>query len=146
MIIRSKGVFTFHSAITLAEATSTAKQHQKRGYKNASPTKFPILSPYTDQFVPFTFHKTITGEDITEILLIDYDILDSTTDSGHEETDLTSDTGLADLKTVDEYDEDFEEVLYEGDTLQATLTAGKYWLQLKCTATEYYYSNIFIIE
>lgn len=130
MIIRSKGVFTFHTSVTM--------QHHKRGYKNSLPTKYPILNPYTDQFVPFTFFKTITGEDITEILLINY--------ITGAETDLTSDSGFTDLKTVDEYDENFEEVLYEGDEIQTAISAGQYYLRLKCTATEIFYSNIFILE
>ena len=146
MILRSKGVFTFHFAASLAAATLASKQHHRRGYKDAVPSKYSIINPYLTKFVPFTFHKTITGIDITEILLINYTKKDSSTDSGYEETDLTSDAGLADLKTVQEYDSTYEEALYEGDTLDATLVKGQYWLQLKCSATEYFYSNIFLIE
>ena len=146
MILRSKGSVTFHSAATLAEATEAAKQHHKRGYRNVDPSNFPILNPFTDRLEPFTFHKTITGEDITEILLINYTKLDSSTDSGHEETDLTSDSGFADLLTIEEYSSLFDEVRYDGDVLDETLETGQFWLQLKCTATEYFYSNIFKIE
>jgi len=146
MILRSKGTFTFHYAATLAAATAAPKQHHKRGYKNADPSLFPILNPFTNKFETFTFHKTITGENISEVLLINYGILDSATDSGYEETDLSADSGITDMMSIKEYDSSFDEVKYDGDVLDATLEEGFFWLQLKCTATEYFYSNIFKIE
>ena len=142
----SKGSITFFPASSLAVATTAAKQHHKRGFNNASPSMFPIINPFTDRFEPFTFHKTITGVNITEILLINYVDLDSDNDSGHEETNLSNDSGMSDMKSIQEYDSSFDEVKYDGDVLQTTLVAGQFWLQLKCSATEYFYSNIFIIE
>jgi len=142
----SKGSITFFPASSLAVATTAAKQHHKRGFNNASPSMFPIINPFTNKFEPFTFHKTITGENISEVLLINYGILDSSTDSGYEETDLSADSGITDMMSIKEYDSSFDEVKYDGDVLDATLEEGFFWLQLKCTATEYFYSNIFKIE
>lgn len=128
MILRSKGSLTFHSDV--------ARQHHKRGYRNSDPSKFPILNPYTDRLEPFTFHKTITGENITEILLIDQ--------KGNE-TDLTTDSGFTDLKTITEYAKEYDEVRYDGDELDTTLPEGLHYLKLT-TASEVFYSNYFLIE
>jgi len=126
----------FHLATSAAGVGN--KMHHKRSYKNADPVKFPIIIPFSDHFFPFTIQKDITGETISEILLINY--------ITNEETDLTSDSGLTDLKSIEEYDDSFEELRYDGDTLDTTLTDGMFYLKITLTSTEIYYSNIFKIE
>ena len=65
------------------------------------------------------------------------------------ETDLTADAGFTAMLTIKEYEapEPFEVIRYDGDTLDATLVNGAYYLKITLVAdSEEFFSDVFIIE
>jgi len=134
--MKSFGALTFHTKIK--------QQVHKMGFDiNHSNPKFsPILSWWDDRFLNFQIWKTVTGESIIEILLINYD-------SG-EEIALTSDAGFTAMKAgITEYEAPtpFEVIIYDGDTLDETLVNGFYYLKITLVAdTEEFFSDVFLIE
>lgn len=129
----SKGILTFHDAIE--------KQVHKNGFYHSNPKFFPILSYWANRFLDFQIWKSVTGEPIIEILLINFDTA--------EEIDLTSDSGFTAMKAgIIEYEapEPFEVIKYEGDILGETLVDGAYYLKITHDGEEVFYSDVFIIE
>jgi len=131
--MKSYGSLTFHDAIE--------KQVHKTGFYHSNPKFMPILNYWSTRFLDFQIQKPTTGESIIEILLINYDTA--------AETDLTSDAGFTAMGTIVSYEAPtpFEIIKYEGDTLDATLVGGAYYLKITLVdSTEVFYSDVFIIE
>jgi len=131
--MKSYGSLTFHDSLE--------QQVHRIGFYPTNPKFFPILNYWLTRFLNFQIWKPVTGESIIEILLINYDT--------GEETDLTSDSGFTAMLAIKEYEapEPFEVIKYEGDTLDATLTAGAYYIKITLVADiEEFYSDVFIIE